>query len=264
MPVSPLERSTAAPLERVPLPPAPKTRHWLLAAVARGLALFIGGFTLLSVIGAARSEALDANIWWVAVPFVPRLVSAALLAAVGVAFVAYAVAPRLRAWRRWPTLALFAFFVVVVAYNTVDFYLVSRAGDIAPGVPLPLSLVIALLLVFAYAISWVMAWIGMLVPSPEVVNNASFIIIFPVTFLANTFVQIDTMPRPLQIFAEWNPVSAVTQAARELFGNIPPGTPAPTVWTLEHPIAYTLLWAVAVLIVFVPLANWQYRRSTSR
>ncbi|HEY8789991.1 MAG TPA: ABC transporter permease [Actinopolymorphaceae bacterium] len=121
-----------------------------------------------------------------------------------------------------------------------------------------------LLLVFAYAISWVMAWVGMLVPSPEVVNNASFIIIFPVTFLANTFVQIDTMPRPLQIFAEWNPVSAVTQAARELFGNIPPGTPAPTVWTLEHPIAYTLLWAVAVLIVFVPLANWQYRRSTSR
>jgi ABC-2 type transport system permease protein len=121
-----------------------------------------------------------------------------------------------------------------------------------------------LLLVFAYAISWVMAWVGMLVPSPEVVNNASFIITFPVTFLANTFVQIDTMPRPLQIFAEWNPVSSVTQAARVLFGNIPPGTPEPTVWTLQHPITYTLLWAVAVLVVFVPLANWQYRRSTSR
>jgi ABC-2 type transport system permease protein len=121
-----------------------------------------------------------------------------------------------------------------------------------------------LLLVFAYAISWVMAWVGMLVPSPEVVNNASFIVIFPLTFLANTFVQIDTMPRPLQVFAQWNPVSAVTQAARTLFGNIPAGTPKPTVWTLQHPIVYTLIWAVGVLVVFVPLANWQYRRSTSR
>src|SRR5665647_3419404 len=97
---SPLEGAPVAPLERTPAAPAPRTRHWLPAAGARGLALFIGGFTLLSVIGAARSDALDANIWWVAVPFVPRLVSAALLAAVGAAFVAYAVAPRMRAWRR--------------------------------------------------------------------------------------------------------------------------------------------------------------------
>ncbi len=79
-----------------------------------------------------------------------------------------------------------------------------------------------LLLVFAYAISWVMAWVGLLVPSPEVVNNASFIIIFPLTFIANTFVPLDTLPGPLKVFAEWNPVSAVTQAARNLFGNPDP------------------------------------------
>jgi ABC-2 type transport system permease protein len=121
-----------------------------------------------------------------------------------------------------------------------------------------------LLLVFAYAISWVMAWVGMLVPSPEVVNNAAFIVIFPLTFVANTFVPLDTLPGPLKLFAEWNPVSAVTQGARELFGNIPPGTPEPTSWALSNPALYTLLWAVAVLIVFVPLANAQYRRSTSR
>jgi len=90
----------------------------------------------------------------------------------------------------------------------------------------------ALLLVFAYAISWVMAWIGMLVPSPEVVNNAAFIIIFPLTFVANTFVPLSTLPGPLQTFAEWNPVSAVTQAARDLFGNPNPNphAPAPTGW----------------------------------
>ncbi|MFF1528794.1 ABC transporter permease [Cellulomonas sp. NPDC058312] len=123
---------------------------------------------------------------------------------------------------------------------------------------------VGLLLVFAYAISWIMAWVGMLVPSPEVVNNASFVIIFPLTFVANTFVPLETLPGPLQTFAEWNPVSSVTQAARELFGNIPPGTPEPTAWPLLHPELYTLIWSAVILLVFVPLANAQYRVSTSR
>ncbi|MEO6881878.1 MAG: ABC transporter permease [Mycobacteriaceae bacterium] len=123
-----------------------------------------------------------------------------------------------------------------------------------------------LLLVFAYAISWVMAWVGLLVPSPEVVNNASFIVIFPLTFVANTFVPLSTLPGPLRAFAEWNPVSAVTAAARDRFGNPDPNpnAPVPTTWSLVHPELYTLLWAAAVLAVFVPLANAQYRRSTSR
>ena len=176
----------AAPLEGAPAAPraapVPGTGHWLPAAVARGLALFIGGFTLLSVVGAARSEALDANIWWVAVPFVPRLVSAALLAAVGAAFVAYAVAPRMRAWRRWPTLALFVFFAAVAVYNAVDFFLAWRAGDIAPGVPLPLSLVVALLLVFV-------TWAAARAPAPRrrrwsgaaviVVTAGACVLLFP-------------------------------------------------------------------------------------
>ncbi len=122
-----------------------------------------------------------------------------------------------------------------------------------------------LLLVFAYAISWVMAWIGMLVPSPEVVNNAAFIVIFPLTFVANTFVPLSTLPGPLQTFAEWNPVSAVTMAARTLFGNTDPGAvAAPASWALQHPQLYTLIWSAIVLAVFVPVANAQYRRSTSR
>lgn len=122
----------------------------------------------------------------------------------------------------------------------------------------------ALLLVFAYAVSWIMAWIGMLVPSPEVVNNASFIVIFPLTFVANTFVPLETLPAPLQTIAEWNPVSAVTQAARELFGNIPPGVPEPTAWPLANPVLYTMIWVLLFLVIFVPLANLQYRKATSR
>ena len=121
-----------------------------------------------------------------------------------------------------------------------------------------------LLLAFAYAFSWVMAMMGLLAPSPAVVNNASFIIIFPLTFVANTFVPINTLSGALQTFALWNPVSAVTEAARRLFGNIPPGTPIPDSWALQHPATYTLLWAVAILVIFVPLTTWQYRRSVSR
>jgi ABC-2 type transport system permease protein len=121
-----------------------------------------------------------------------------------------------------------------------------------------------LLLLFAYAISWVFACVGLLVPSPEVVNNASFMVIFPITFIANTFVPSDRLPGPLRVVAEWNPVSSVTQASRELFGNLPPGTPEPTAWSLQHPVLYTLLWVGILLAVFVPLAIRLYKRAASR
>ncbi len=121
-----------------------------------------------------------------------------------------------------------------------------------------------LLLLFAYAISWIMAYIGLLVPSVEVINNASFMVIFPLTFVANTFVPIETMPSALQTFAEWNPVSAVTQAARELFGNIPPGYPEPTAWPLQNPVLYTLIWVVIIIAIFAPLSVRQYKRAARR
>ena len=122
-----------------------------------------------------------------------------------------------------------------------------------------------LLLVFAYAISWIMAWIGLLVPAPEVVNNASFVIIFPLTFIANTFVPLNSLPGPLQTFAEWNPISTVTQAARERFGNDALVQEADlTSWALQNAEVYTLIWTAIVLAVFVPLASRQFARSTSR
>jgi ABC transporter DrrB family efflux protein len=121
-----------------------------------------------------------------------------------------------------------------------------------------------LLLLFAYAVSWIMAYLGLLVPSPEVLNNASFLVTFPLTFVANTFARPETFPGPVRTFANWNPVSAVVQAARELFGNTSPATPPPDVWSLQNPVAYTLIWVVAILVVFVPLAIRQYQRAASR
>jgi ABC-2 type transport system permease protein len=121
-----------------------------------------------------------------------------------------------------------------------------------------------LLLFFAYCLSWVMAYIGLLVRTPEVFNNATFIVIFPLTFIANTFVPSENLPGPLRTFAEWNPVSSVTQAVRELFGNVLPGTPEPTAWPLQNPVLYTLLWGTVFLVIFVPLTVRQYQHAASR
>ena len=121
-----------------------------------------------------------------------------------------------------------------------------------------------LLLLFAYAISWVMACVGLLVPARRSSTTRRSSSIFPLTFIANTFVPSQALPGPLRVFADWNPVSAVTQAARELFGNTRPvrrarrpgrsSTPRSTRWSG---------WCI-ILLVFVPLTNLQYRRATSR
>ena len=121
----------------------------------------------------------------------------------------------------------------------------------------------ALLLLFAYAFSWIMAFVGLLVPSVEVINNASFMVIMPVTFISNAFVPIDGFPGPLKAFAEWNPVSTVTQAARELFGNALPVSSG-SGWALENPVVYTLGWIVVIVAVFAPLSIRQYRRAGAR
>jgi len=122
----------------------------------------------------------------------------------------------------------------------------------------------AILLLFAYGFSWVMATVGLLVPSPEVVNNASFMVIMPLTFISNAFVPLETLPTPLRIFAEWNPVSAVTQAARNLFGNTSPLTPVPEAWSMQNPELYIMIWILALIAVFAPLSVRLYERAASK
>jgi ABC-2 type transport system permease protein len=155
-----------------------------------------------------------------------------------------------------------------VVYNVISLVIMSLTGLLVGwrirGSILDAILAFVLLLLFAYAFSWVMAYVGLLVPSPEVVNNASFMVIFPLTFIANTFVPSDNLPGPLKAFAEWNPVSTVTQATRELFGNIPAETPDPTAWPLQNPVIYTLIWVVVIVAVFAPLSVRQYNRSKAK
>jgi ABC-2 type transport system permease protein len=121
-----------------------------------------------------------------------------------------------------------------------------------------------LLLLFAYAFSWVMATVGLMVRTPEVVNNASFIVIFPLTFVANTFVPTNNFPTVLKAIADWNPVSALVQSVRELFGNTVPFLQTSDAWSLQHSELYTLIWVVVLLAVFVPLSVHLYQRTASR
>jgi ABC-2 type transport system permease protein len=121
----------------------------------------------------------------------------------------------------------------------------------------------ALLLLFAYAISWVMALLGLLIRTPEAFNNLTFITIFPITFVTNAFVPIESYSPVLQTIAAWNPVSTLVQAAREQFGNVPAGSGL-DFWPLQHPVLYTFAWIVVILLVFVPLATRQYQRAAAR
>ncbi len=215
--------------------------------------------------GAGYREFLIAGI------FAQTVVFGATITGAGLADdVKKGIIDRFRSLPMSPSAVLFGRTLSDVANNVITLFVMGLTGLLV-GWRIRTSvwealLGFLLLLLFAYAISWVMAWVGMLVPSPEVVNNASFMVIFPLTFVANTFVPLETLPGPLRTFAEWNPVSAVTQAARDLFGNPNPNpaAPDPTSWALVHPELYTVIWAAAVLLVFVPLSRAQYRRSTSR
>ncbi|WP_347059436.1 ABC transporter permease [Blastococcus sp. HT6-30] len=155
-------------------------------------------------------------------------------------------------------LALNALSIVVMGVTglVVGWRIRSSIGEALAG--------FALLLLFAYAMSWLMATVGLLVRAPEVVQQASFIVIFPLTFIANTFVPTDNFPTVLKWIADWNPVSAVVQAARELFGNTAPILEVADAWSLQNPVLYTLLWSAVLLAVFIPLSVRIYQRTASR
>jgi ABC-2 type transport system permease protein len=154
-----------------------------------------------------------------------------------------------------------------IFYNTMSITLMSFTGlivgwRIRTGIAEAIGGFL-LLLLFSYAVSWIMAFVGLKVSGVEVVNNASFMFIMPMTFISNAFVRSELMPGPLQTFAEWNPVSSAAQAAREAFGNT--GTAAvPDAWSLENPIAYTLLWVGIILAIFIPLSIRQYKNAATR
>jgi ABC-2 type transport system permease protein/oleandomycin transport system permease protein len=109
---------------------------------------------------------------------------------------------------------------------------------------------IALAVLFGFAISWIFALIGMSVKDAETAQLASFVFIFPLTFASSAFVAIATMPSWLQVFSRNQPVTLVVDAARQLALGAPSNG---DVWKV-------LAWSGGLLAVFIPLALRQYRR----
>jgi ABC-2 type transport system permease protein len=120
----------------------------------------------------------------------------------------------------------------------------------------------ALFLLFSYALSWGCACLGMVSKGPESAQSVGLVILLPLAIVSNALVPTEHMPTVLRVIADWNPVSAVTAAARDLFGNPNPSATL-SAWPMQHPVAASLLWSAAFLVIFAPLATLLYRRRTT-
>ncbi len=118
------------------------------------------------------------------------------------------------------------------------------------------------MLMFAWALSWVGALIGLMARSVEVAQSAGLIWLFPLSFISSAFVPTDKLPGFLKAIAEWNPFTAVINATRELFGNRF-GT-APTGWPADHAALYSIVCCLVIIAIFAPLATARYRRVASK
>lgn len=116
-------------------------------------------------------------------------------------------------------------------------------------------------LVFAYALSWFTACIGLLAREPESSQAVGLVILFPLAFVSSCFVPTQGLPSVMRVIADWNPVSAVAASCRELFGNPNPAALTDS-FPARHPVLLALVWSAAILAVFGPLAAHLLRRRT--
>jgi len=117
--------------------------------------------------------------------------------------------------------------------------------------PLGVLAAVGLVVLFAFALSWVFTTMGLLLRSPNAVMNAGFMSIFPLTFLSNVYVQPDTLPAGLEAFVNANPVSHLVSACRGLMdGGLD-----------SENVIVVLATAIALTAIFAPLTNRLYRRA---
>ncbi len=130
------------------------------------------------------------------------------------------------------------------------------------GSVLDAVLAYGLLVLWAFAMIWLGILVGSRLRSVEAVNGVMFTVMFPITFLSNAFAPTERMPDWLRTLAEWNPISALVQAVRELWGNAEPAA-AGAAWPLQNPIVATLGWTVLLTAVLAPLALAAFRSRTN-
>ena len=118
------------------------------------------------------------------------------------------------------------------------------------GSPLAVLAGCGLIVLFAFAVCWISALVGMLAKSPASVQGFAFMLIFPLTFGSNVFVPTAQLPGWLQAWVKVNPVTQVSDATRGLLLDLP----------LGRTLTTSLLWTAGILVVFAPLAVRAYRR----
>jgi ABC-2 type transport system permease protein len=119
------------------------------------------------------------------------------------------------------------------------------------------------LLLFGYALSWVGVLVGLSAKDARVVQNVSFIVTFPLTFLSNAFAPTTGMPRALQYFAEWNPVSTMVAGCRSLFGLETEFGATAGSFPSEYPLITSLAYMVILMAIFIPLSARKYARAAN-
>jgi len=117
------------------------------------------------------------------------------------------------------------------------------------------------LLLFGYALSWVGIFVGLSAKDARVVQNVSFIVTFPLTFLSNAFAPTTGMPRILQYFAEWNPVSTMVAGCRQLFGLENQFGATAGSFPSEHPLLASFFYMIVIMAIFIPISVKKYKRS---
>ena len=150
--------------------------------------------------------------------------------------------------------------IVVLAVMGIAGYLVgwrpsSGALSVAIG--------FLFLLFFGYALSWVGIYVGLSASDARVVQNVSFLVTFPLTFLSNAFAPTTGMPRALQYFAEWNPVSTMVAACRQLFGLENRFGATADSWPSQYPLETSLFYMVLLMVIFIPLSIRKYKNFSS-
>ncbi len=124
-------------------------------------------------------------------------------------------------------------------------------------------LALGLSALFAYSMTWLGAVAGMLMRNPEAAQQAGFIFFFPLVFISNAFVPTQGMPTVLRDVANWNPMSAIAAACRDLFGGANPSATV-AAWPMQHPELAVLAWSAGLITIFAPLAVILYKRNVLR
>ena len=146
--------------------------------------------------------------------------------------------------------------LVVTAVGTVPLLLVGLAvGWRVEGSAPRAVAAVGLLLLFRFACTSIGIFLGLLTRSEDAAGQLGAST-FVLPLLSNAYIPTDGLPGWLRTVAEWNPISAVTTALRDLFGNAP--VPGAAAWPVAHPIAGSLLWCAVLIAVFLPLAVRKY------